>query len=417
MVRTQRRRGALPGLVAMLLATGSAVAGDLVRVDGDLHVRNGDTPSGASEVWRLDELWRAGGADDEETFFGLITRVLADEAGCVYLLDAQRKQVHVFGPGGDARPALSREGEGPGEVRSPRDLVLGSEGSVGLIEGFPGRVVTVDRQGNPISRAFEDRSSVQFVSAVLRGGVLVVGCVASQPGDRDLTSTRTSRLTRYSLNGQPGATYCERERAIDYQNQYVFSEDEAMVDFLWCFDVAPDGRVYAFTERDRYAISVFHPDGRLDRIIERAFVSRERTPEERRRMEALVERRFRTFPFDLTVEISDTEPAVNWRHRGLHVAEDGTLWVRHSRSGVEQPAGILLTYDLFDAEGHFVRQVSLAGEGSAETDGFFFVGNDRLVRVRGYVDAMRTVFGGGRGGFEGEGDPEPAEIVCYRLLH
>ncbi len=41
------------------------------------------------------------------------------------------------------------EGDGPGEVRGPRDMVLMDDGRVGVVQEVPGKMIFVDRLGNP----------------------------------------------------------------------------------------------------------------------------------------------------------------------------------------------------------------------------------------------------------------------------
>jgi hypothetical protein len=55
------------------------------------------------------------------------------------------------------------------------------------------------------------------------------------------------------------------------------------------------------------------------------------------------------------------------------------------------------TYDVFDAEGVFLRQDAVACAGDAEEDRLFFLGGDRVALVRGAVQARRNTFGGSRG--------------------
>ncbi len=96
----------------------SAMAGEEVMKDGTLHVINGAEPSGGRQTMNLEELWRVGGEDDEETVFGIITKVLIDDDNNIYLLDAQLSEISVFSPEGELINTLGREGEGPGDLRS-----------------------------------------------------------------------------------------------------------------------------------------------------------------------------------------------------------------------------------------------------------------------------------------------------------
>ncbi len=62
------------------------------------HQSNEAVPTGGKRSIELEELWTVGGTDDEENLFGVITQVLVDEEGLVYLLDQQLSTVSVFSP-------------------------------------------------------------------------------------------------------------------------------------------------------------------------------------------------------------------------------------------------------------------------------------------------------------------------------
>ena len=91
-------------ILAMALMMGStlpAVAGEEVMTDGVLHIVNGAEPSGGRQIMHLEEVWQAGGEDDEETVFGIINKVLIDDDNNIYLLDAQLSEINVFSADGE----------------------------------------------------------------------------------------------------------------------------------------------------------------------------------------------------------------------------------------------------------------------------------------------------------------------------
>ena len=100
----------------------AARAGQEVTADGVIHVKNPASPPQGVETMQLEELWRVGGAGEDQTVFGVILQALPDEQGNLYVLDLQLSQVFVFSPEGKLLRTLSREGEGPGEVRNPTDM-------------------------------------------------------------------------------------------------------------------------------------------------------------------------------------------------------------------------------------------------------------------------------------------------------
>ena len=81
--RKKRTAGAAVLALVLAAATGHAENGSTppeTVVDGVLHVQNGVDPARGTQTVFLEESWRAGGDTDSDTFFGLVTRVVADRA-------------------------------------------------------------------------------------------------------------------------------------------------------------------------------------------------------------------------------------------------------------------------------------------------------------------------------------------------
>jgi hypothetical protein len=361
----------------------------------------------------LEELWRAGGDDGE--MIGLPVEAIAGSGGEVYLADQQLCQVFVFGPDGELLRTLSREGEGPGEVRAPVDVVELPDGTLGIAEIFPGKLVKVTRDDLPAGEVVIDVSGGQTggftiqTMAEAAGEHLLVAGSRSVPNDRVLQ--RTHFLAMVDQEGQETARFVEQVSEIERPHSVVHEND-----FLPCFPLAstlgPDGRVYAPLARDRYEIGVFTPDGALQHTIERpGFETWRRDERDHRRILALFHAwaspNPETWPeFDL----EDTERAIT----ALHVDGQGRLWVQHSRSSRDQPAGTFLSLDLYAPDGQWLREVRLVCEGDPVSDGLRFLRDGRVLLIKGYVVARLACLGGGSATF-GEDDADTVEIICYRL--
>jgi hypothetical protein len=243
------------------------------------------------------------------------------------------------------------------------------------------------------------------------GGNLVLGGMEISQSPEG--QTRNNYLAAFDREGQETARYFERSYSWVWASLELNEADQEFPHFRrW--DVGPDGRVYAATERNRYVVEVYRPDGAVDRIIERAFESRRRDENEMRVVNEVQQATRNRFPaqMQIKIQVEDTEPDI----RSLHVTQDGRLMVTSSRGYRDQPAGIMTTLDVFDAEGNFDRQVAVACEGDGELDGLFFASDDRVVRVTGFRSALIGLQTNGAVSLEGEdAEPAPMEVVYYAV--
>jgi len=410
-------------LVTTSLATlpvASPHAGEVVAIDGVTHVRNPATPRDGIETLQLEELWRAGGEDDE-MFFGVVSSVISDDDGNLYLLDRQLAEVQVYAPDGEWLRTLSREGEGPGEVRRPRQVLFMPDGTLGIVQSFPGKIVKIDLEGtpagsltpgdDPTAGGFGGLDDVRY-----RDGHLV--CCGSKMTRTDDGFLRTQYLASFAEDGTEKVRFLEKSNAPDFSNPEFNEKEEYFVNRgRWV--LGPGGRIYAASERDHYAVYVYSPEGKLERVIERKMEPWKRTPEEYDRVGEGIVIMANGRRLEIEKHIEDYEPSI----AGLRVTDDGYLWVLSSRSTREQPEGIFQTYDVFDPEGHFVKQVAVACSGSSQQDNLFILGDHRVVVVKGAVEAIRTMFGNaGHGGEDDENaesepaEAEPLEVIVYRVV-
>ncbi len=410
--------GSLPILLLLaLVMVGACRGGQETLVDGVLHIRNGATPPEGVQTIQLEEIWSHGGEEDE-TIYGLVTHVAADENGNIYVFDAQQATVFVYGPSGDFLRRLFREGDGPGEVRDPRAMVIRGDGSIGLLMQIPPKLVLVDPSGNPrpslIYDAGNDSLCVSF-GAVARGDHLVMSMIGQIT--EGTHQTAFFHLVTVDPEGHRTARFANASGSLDFAH-FAFSEANFIRDYMWRMTLGPDGRTYVAPDRDRYAIRVYRPDGTLERVIERDYTSWKRTDYEMARLRGVMERMFADTPFEVTYEVEETDPDIgSWRQPSLHVADDGTLWVLSSRGCREQPEGILQTFDVFSPEGHFTKQMAFACEGDGTYDGLFFVGNDRLVQVTRVADSMVTmVFQGVAPEIAEDEEAPPVMVRCLRMM-
>jgi hypothetical protein len=291
------------------------------------------------------------------------------------------------------------------------------DGTLGLVQVFPGKITQIDLDNNPAGEIKIGGDPTQGGFAILRdaqcaGGNLVLCPTMVHPDPERPQQTRHDLLASYNTDGTPSTTYLEREYTWDFTD-FTLDENELYFVYPRRFAVGGEGQVAAAPHRDTYAISVYDRDGTLNRVIEREYEPWPRDDEGRQIVEAIFSGVSRQFPFEIATHIADTEPVV----MTMQYAEDGDLWVQTSRGAYGNDPGTLVTYDVFDPEGHFVKQVAFPVEGDARDDALILNrAIDRAVLVKGFTDAMITLQGGSRGEeADAEEDAAGMEVVCYAV--
>ncbi len=363
---------------------------------------------------RLEELWRVGGADSD-LLFGTVIEAISGEAGEVYVLDHQLCHVNVFSPEGDLVRTISREGDGPGEVRLPRDVVALGDGSIGIPVLFPGKLIRLTPAGKPLPTILlgdQSDGSGGFdvtYSCESRGGTLLVSGQHSTPSE--VGQDRIVYLDILAQDGSQIARLCSARVVLDFQSAHLV-ERELLQSFMWANAVGPDGRVYCAPSRDDYRIEIYRPDGTPVRVIERRFENRKRTGRETRRMEAFFDAATAQIPFEVTGEIEPMEPVIT----GLFVDARNRLWVKHSRGGDDLPTGVLQKYDLFDDEGRYLQEVLVACEGDPLYDELEFLDDGRVLIIKGYVLTQLAGYEFGTIDWGDEEETSAMEVICCRMV-
>jgi len=377
-------------------------------------VRNGATPRDGTQTVELEELWRVGD-DAEGIFFGRVPRVDTDQWGNIYILDAQLCQVHIYSPAGDHLRTVFREGDGPGEARDARDMMVMPDGGVGLVLVDLGIVKFVDASGDPAGSfrfGGTDGGNYALVSGSGVDSGLVLAGRCSTPGKTRSIRQRRLFLQRCDLNGNPTAVYAESHVVYDF-NDFNYVELDELPPFQWGYDVGTDGRVFVAGDRSDYEVTIYDPDGSPALVIEREYSPFVRTDEDRERFTHMIETSMEGLPFETRVELEDTYPAIAALQRGIQVSPDGSLWVLSGRGLKPEAPGIMAVYDVFDRDGVFVRQVALAAPHDASRVGIVLGGRDLVIVIEGYMESVASWFGNGTT-FSGEEWSTP-EVVVYRM--
>lgn len=355
-------------------------------------------PVPATELWRL--------APDDTLLLGAVIRAVPGPGGTVDLLDAQLAHILRVGPDGAVVDTLGREGDGPGEFRHPRDLLRLPDGRLGVVQVMPPRLVTLTPDGRPapsLDLSLPDSAEATLDEARVTGRHLVV---ALTTGGFDGES-----LTEQTVIGDvgPDGTVSVRWRGPVVARKVAsrtWREHDGVLFGRWT--VTADGLLAIAPMRDDGTILLLDRAGRTVRRIDTGLAAPSRSAARLAELRRRLDRRFRSLPYEMAVELLSTEPAI----RRLLAFPDGQLWVEPSAPPPVD--GAMTWYLRYDAAGAPLPPIAVTCEGVRGRDELFFLAPDRCVLVKGYRDTpfCRTVDPMPPGG---EGVAVQTEVVGYRL--
>jgi hypothetical protein len=401
-------------LALLMLAAGAplAHAAETSVVDGVPHVQNGAEPRDGLRELPLEEVWRRGGEDDDEVLLGIVTSVMSGPDGNIYVLDAQLMEVKVFSPDGELVGTLGRQGQGPGEFQNAQQMTFLPGGdAIGVAQTFPGKLVGINLDGSPageitISGSGADAGGFPvLINATLGGDNLVCSGIEISFDQAAMSMDRHHFVRSYSRDGERLAEYLTKDVHWNFDASFVLREADS--DFIWWrLAVDPQGRVLIGEPREDYEISVYGPDGELERVFGRQYESWRRPPYLMERYEAMMEAQSQQLPPGTGREVAEFEQDL-W---GINALADGTYWVRTSRGMYDPPEGTFCVWDVFSSEGEFLEQVAANVPGKPGRDLLLMTDHGYAVMITGFWDAVLAVMGAGQ-----DEDAEPMEIVCYRV--
>ena len=389
-----------------VLASGSFAA-DVPRVD------NPEKPVQGTETLELQELWRLGGADDEENIFGVVNRALVDDENNIYLLDAQLSQISVFSPEGELIKILGKEGDGPGEFRGPVDMCFLPDGTLGVVQAFPGKVIKLGLDNTPAGewQLGDPATGGFFIMRALKsnGGVVVAGGT-QQKVDQSIGEIRRRNFVgTLAEDGSLGAALTEVEHVMSFGN-FKLNELEIIESPDRRYDVSREGKTVVAIPRYGYEISVFDSDGALERVFTRKYDSWKRNERAMKMWQNIFDFIQTNQAPGADINIEEYQPDVEF----LRVANDGSIWVLTSEAMWDSPEGIFTSYDVFSPDGVYQKKMNIVCEGDPVEDFLFFAGDDLAFVVTGFWDAALSQFGGSGAVDDGE-EPEPMSVICYRI--
>ncbi len=425
--RNNARATVLLGMCVLFLTITSSDAaqwgGRNELIDGIPNVLNPEKPLYPAETVKTQELWRIGGdEDEEEEIIGFVTDAFVDDQDNSYLLDATMNVIRVYGSDGTFLREIGGAGDGPGEFNIASQFMLMPNQYIGVVQMMPAKIVTLDREGIPGGH-FSLGNGGGGMRMVRRAAAsdhsVVIGMVS--PSFQDGSVVTTHSLAIVDPDGEVKHTIIE---AKEEQHGGNISIGGSGNEFTNQWSVGRDGSVYVTQHNHDYKIEVFNAEGTAERVICREYDTLKRLAADIAADEEQNAEMAQRFSGSIELEVPQYERDINT----VYPRPDGKLWVSTSRGIRNCPAGAIGTFDVYDAEGKFVRQLSIEVDYNPERDQYVLT-DDRLfiLKEAQMRPASTSTSGGGgtmmvmmSGGSNNDDDDDtdtgaPPGVVCYKL--
>jgi hypothetical protein len=386
--------------------------GNIVQQDGLPYVHNPAEPMLPPLELDGQLLWSVGGdSEEDEQLLGAIIEIVLDDQHRSYLLDTQLSIVKVFDRGGNFVRSFGREGDGPGEFRRPTGMFYHKTTGLGVIQPMPARIVMFDTGGEPLQEfPIPGESSFMSVSDIKGAGDNLLMALTST-SFKDGQASIHGQLLFVSPSGQVLGSVWDREnRHSAAKVTFRDGTDELMPKY----QAGPNGRVYLSPHYDKYEILVYDSQGNQTQVISREYETRRRSDAEMKEMKERFEKSTANMPAVVEFKVNPEERDIG----SILVRDNGELWVGSSRSMHDPVAGKFGTFEVFDPQGRYLRNVSVTADYDQKRDTMFFL-KDRLYIVKEGLSSIRNAFTGlGMGGRIDEDEPDelqPPEVLCYQV--
>jgi len=368
-----------------------------------------DGPSQGTFPLALEELWRVGG-DDDDVIFGRIVDVKRHPSGNIYVLDNQLCQVTVISPEGEYLQDISREGDGPGELRQPIALTFLSEDVLGVGVGFPGKLVSLGLDGTPMDSIFPIGEPSEGNIGIMMSSQFGSGILVSSGGRIVFENENNSYTERFLSVGEGDFKefnrILETKTPVDPTGRHFVETENYYIDMRWA--LGADGKIYAPMKRDAYEVSVFDKTGKLLQVFGRKYKQRKRSNSEKDDVSPLINVAGR--PEAREWDISDFDESIT---RVQFNSDDNTVWVLTPHGSNGQPDGTLETWDVFNTDGQYIRQITIPLGNEINDGTAYLIGGGKVIVVRG----TNSSFDGDEVSDEelAEIEMEPLEVICYQI--
>ena len=260
--------------------------GEIKEINGIPTIFNSSQPICITPTIALQKVWQIGG-EDPGFIMNIITSIDVDENGNIYVTDSSEKNVKVFSDLGELLFAFAKEGQGPGEFRSPECITIIANNLVLVIDpriAYPmNRFNFFDSNGRFIDAYninlrsqsyhkeinFNDQSSllsqhkIEF-SKLFSNNRLLLFSYAT--GNMKLA---IKSLWLYDIFKREASEIITIKKNDPRLTNMEKQNDRMFLNIQWCHN--NNGNIYLIEDVYEYNIHVYNSYGNLKKVLRREF--------------------------------------------------------------------------------------------------------------------------------------------------
>lgn len=331
----------------------------------------------------LEQQWVIRDSEGAGFLFGIIEDIVIDDSNTVYALDAQLDEIKVYSETGIHLRTIGRSGDGPGELRAPRTLVLLPDNTIGVVSKMVGKITVIDRDsGDPrgVIRCF-DTSAPHFLHRVhylyQDTDNWYLAADVSHGGHSGFFA-RNITVSILSAPVEDFQGYISADcRKVGYCEDKDVEEEEFYT--LWePWTVSPSGLIALAPYWREYILEYYNAEGNKVESIQRVFSHRDRSENDKKRFVQAGWGGASPEQLGLTLEYSDVEAVIRY----VYAPGMDSLWIETNRSGFHLSPGVYKELDVIGLEGRLEKhdRLRLWGDGDPELDRMF-VGRDGFIVI------------------------------------
>jgi hypothetical protein len=328
--------------------------------------------------WTLEEELRIGTIEGEPEYqFGQIGLIAIDSRDRIFVLDAQAREIRVFSPDGTYQQTMGQPGEGPGELGA---------GAAALYMGPGDTLLAPDLANQRVNRYAPDGTSLGSFPLRIENGI-PMSIVATRTG------VVAEQVRPFSTPDQPSPDSLDvivklatdgsvidtlmtfpPGKSIDLSNEQGPRRILFAAEPVWTLS---DEMQLFFGVTNEYRISVFDPEGNLQRVVSKPAEPTPVTERDQEMIWDVIEQQIRSLvpPAAFTEVMAQQRQALSFADFfpafvSMSIGPNGSIWVQHLRPPAEVTEEELETYDMaqdigsrdwdvFDPEGRYLGVVTM----------------------------------------------------------